>query len=343
MKPKDKRLEVDFQPGDVIFREGDEGNHLYIVSSGDVEISKEIDDEKVILVKLKAGDMFGEMVMVGSNIRSGTATALSPTSCISINRMMFRKKMADVPEWMQKFFGIMVERLRETTRRFNPKQHRPTGHQIVEALAILLNEGETDHHGKVYLPWDNLEQRIRYILAIPDRQVTMALEMLANTEIAGYEVESGEERRFMVNSPDQFQQFAQFLRQRFIAREKKMTVPESQPLTDEEYGVLQKAVALSERGEQKLQALDIAEFEKGLADRFDLSPEEIEKILKTLDKMGVIREERTQKKKPVRRVDLAKCSDKITAFQNEKIFNILEEKVMAHSALSVPQRKGERV
>lgn len=336
MKPKDKRLEVDFQPGDVIFREGDVGNHLYIVSSGDVEISKEIDGEKVILTKLKAGDMFGEMVMVGSNIRSGTATALNPTSCISISRMMFSKKMTDVPEWMQKFFGIMVERLRETTRRFNPKQHRPTGHQIVEVLAILLNEGKTDHHGKVNLPWDYLVQRVRYVLAIPDRQVRIAMEMLSNTEIAGYEGESGEERRFMVNSLDQFQQFALFLRQRFLAKEKKMTVPESRPLTDEEYGALQRPVALMEQQEQKLQALDIAEFEKGLADRFDLSPEEIGKILKTLDSLGVIREERTQKKKPVRRVDLVKCSDKITAFQNEKIFNILEEKVMAHSAISVP-------
>ena len=50
-----------YQAGDNIFKEGDEGNLAYVVQAGEVEISKNINGEIVILGRVGQGGIFGEM------------------------------------------------------------------------------------------------------------------------------------------------------------------------------------------------------------------------------------------------------------------------------------------
>lgn len=80
-----------FKKNDVIFREGDVGNSMYIIGEGDVEIKKK---DKVLSL-FKNGDTFGEMALFESERRSADAVSKSDTSLYRINNQDFRKFIFD--------------------------------------------------------------------------------------------------------------------------------------------------------------------------------------------------------------------------------------------------------
>ena len=51
---------ITYEKNDVIFREGDMGDNMYIIQSGAVEISHTKDGHKHVLAILESGNFFGE-------------------------------------------------------------------------------------------------------------------------------------------------------------------------------------------------------------------------------------------------------------------------------------------
>ncbi len=67
--------EVRFTDGEVIFREGDPGDYLYLVVSGAVEIHREEAGRQKLIVRLEPGQCFGELALIDREPRAATATA----------------------------------------------------------------------------------------------------------------------------------------------------------------------------------------------------------------------------------------------------------------------------
>ena len=68
--------EVEFAAGDEIFAEGDPAEDAFVIDSGEVDIVKEVDGEPVVLARLGAGEIFGEMGLVDDKPRSATASVV---------------------------------------------------------------------------------------------------------------------------------------------------------------------------------------------------------------------------------------------------------------------------
>jgi NTE family protein len=74
-------------PGVVICREGDAGDSMYLIVSGDVEIRQERVPDTV--QQLHRGDHFGEIALVQDAPRSATAVALTPCELLVVGRSEF--------------------------------------------------------------------------------------------------------------------------------------------------------------------------------------------------------------------------------------------------------------
>lgn len=61
--------------GEPVFREGDIGNSFYVLVAGDVTVEKRRDNKPVELARLGPGQCFGEMALVGNDVRSATVRA----------------------------------------------------------------------------------------------------------------------------------------------------------------------------------------------------------------------------------------------------------------------------
>src|SRR5882672_1654852 len=70
------RLEsIDYEEGDTIFLQGDEGSSLLLIESGAVEISYGEGKSRVALANLFPGQYFGELSLFDGAPRSATAEA----------------------------------------------------------------------------------------------------------------------------------------------------------------------------------------------------------------------------------------------------------------------------
>ena len=63
---------VAFKAGDVIIREGDEGDTAYFIVSGTVDVSVGRGDKAQIVGRLETGDVFGEMPLFDNGTRSAS-------------------------------------------------------------------------------------------------------------------------------------------------------------------------------------------------------------------------------------------------------------------------------
>lgn len=79
-------VELHLIRGDVLFREGDVADSLYLVVSGRVAIVIEnpIDHRETVVALMDAGDLFGEMSMLDDGPRSAMARALEPSTVFAI-------------------------------------------------------------------------------------------------------------------------------------------------------------------------------------------------------------------------------------------------------------------
>jgi CRP/FNR family cyclic AMP-dependent transcriptional regulator len=107
-----------FQDGQVIFAEGANGDWIYVVEEGKVEISKKMDGCKIVIEVLKTGDIFGEMAYIDKTPRSATAVAVGRTEVGIIDREFFDKEFNKLSADFQQMLKTVALRLRKTTGKW---------------------------------------------------------------------------------------------------------------------------------------------------------------------------------------------------------------------------------
>jgi zinc transporter ZupT len=73
----------------VLFRQGDAGNALYLITTGEIQIFTGPDIEKNIVATLGPGQSFGEMALLNSDSRTASAVALADTKLLKIDKEQF--------------------------------------------------------------------------------------------------------------------------------------------------------------------------------------------------------------------------------------------------------------
>ena len=105
---------VDYEPGDVIFRQGDEGSSLFVIEEGAVDISYGEGPARVVLASLFTGQYFGELSLFDGSPRSATATASKPSRLIRLDREDLVDFVNKNPNAALRIIAEMSERLRQT-------------------------------------------------------------------------------------------------------------------------------------------------------------------------------------------------------------------------------------
>jgi CRP-like cAMP-binding protein len=109
-----KRFEGhDLEPGTVIIREGEAGQGLFMLLLGEVEIlNKDASGRDKAVAKLGAGDVFGEMSLLGDRPTTATVRTLSRTTIMFLGRDYFRRLVDALPTLRQYFEELSKQRRR---------------------------------------------------------------------------------------------------------------------------------------------------------------------------------------------------------------------------------------
>ena len=112
-------FEKAFGPGELIVEEGQTGNGLYIIVSGNVEVLKgDLTATPQVLAKRGAGDVFGEMALLGEWPRTASVRALDEVQCLGIDRWVFLSQLERHPQVTIRMLQILAQRLRDSDARF---------------------------------------------------------------------------------------------------------------------------------------------------------------------------------------------------------------------------------
>ena len=104
------------QPGEILFREGELGEHFYILTSGELEILLGVDtQEELLLNKLGPGEYLGEMsLVVPGGERTATARASKESVLLAMSRDEFTQLIEEYPLLAQSMVRVLSNRLDST-------------------------------------------------------------------------------------------------------------------------------------------------------------------------------------------------------------------------------------
>ncbi len=130
-----------FEPGHVVFREGDASDTCYIVREGRARAIREHGDGRTItLATFGPGDIFGELAMFEDELRSATVEAVEPTAVVAILGPDMRRLMTEHPEISTRLVIALGRRLREANERLSRQSFQTVQSRVAGVLGDLVEQ-----------------------------------------------------------------------------------------------------------------------------------------------------------------------------------------------------------
>ncbi|MEW5723836.1 MAG: Crp/Fnr family transcriptional regulator [Thermodesulfobacteriota bacterium] len=105
----------EYKSGEIIFQDGDVGDWVYVITKGEVEISKVAHGKKIVIEVLKEGDVFGEGSFFDKQPRSATAKALNDVAVGMFDKEYLNEQYSKLPNNFRVIIAALVRRLKKMT------------------------------------------------------------------------------------------------------------------------------------------------------------------------------------------------------------------------------------
>ncbi len=102
-----------YRDGEIIIRQGEMGDCMYVVQEGQVEVVVNQSGEEVRLALLGAGEMFGEMALLAHDLRIATVRALGPARVLTVDRKNFMRRIHEDPSVAYRLVKTLSGRVRD--------------------------------------------------------------------------------------------------------------------------------------------------------------------------------------------------------------------------------------
>ena len=106
-----------YRTGEIIVREGEVGDCMYVIQSGKAEVVRESETGLITLAQLGKGDFFGEMALFERDVRSATVRPLGEARVLTIDKRMFLRKIHEDPSLAFRVMEKMSRRVRELNQQ----------------------------------------------------------------------------------------------------------------------------------------------------------------------------------------------------------------------------------
>lgn len=109
-------LGKEYEQGEIIIRQGNPGDSMYVIQEGEVEVLFERNDDSLPLAVLREGDFFGEMALFDPGIRSATVRALGRVRAITVDKKTLLRSIQQDPSLSLRLLETLSARARMTVQ-----------------------------------------------------------------------------------------------------------------------------------------------------------------------------------------------------------------------------------
>ncbi len=102
----------EYADGEVICRQGERGDQMYVIQAGRVTVWREDGIGEVVIGEMKSGDIFGEMALIDRQPRSATVRAEGRVRVLTLDKRAFMRQVHEDPSLAYRILGLMSSRIR---------------------------------------------------------------------------------------------------------------------------------------------------------------------------------------------------------------------------------------
>jgi len=193
-----------FNEGDIIFRQGDPGDVMYILVSGAVELRIKVEKgEKLLKCVDTPHDFFGEMALVDGSPRSATAIAVKPTKLIVVDEAQFEKIVLTNGKFAWKIIQVLSQRIRNSNLQISELIELGLRDRVQRGMTdYALKFGEKIYTGGLKIPIQGLKEWLNTRLGIALTDIDSVLFRLLKDETISYAPTSTKTKDYIVLSEE---------------------------------------------------------------------------------------------------------------------------------------------
>ena len=110
-------LGKEYKEGEVVFRQGDRGNCMFVIQDGEVEAVVQSGANELRLRTMGPNEFFGEMALFEQEVRTATIRTLKPSRILSIDKKNFLGGIHEDPSLAYRIVQTMSHRIHDLTDR----------------------------------------------------------------------------------------------------------------------------------------------------------------------------------------------------------------------------------
>ncbi len=106
---------VSYSEGQILFRQGDEGDAAYVILSGTADIIVDSDAGPIKIAELQPNSIVGEIAILCDVSRTATVRASGQLEALRIRKDHFLRLLREFPEMTIEIVRVLADRLSHTT------------------------------------------------------------------------------------------------------------------------------------------------------------------------------------------------------------------------------------
>jgi len=162
--------------GEVLFREGEQGDRLYVIQDGKVKLGRSSTDGRENLVAiLGPGEMFGELSVFDPGPRNATATAVAETHLIGLGNDGLQQFLSERPAVAQSLLAALAKRLRRTNDSLADLVFTDVPGRVAKALLDLSERFGKQTDDGVLVAHDLTQEELAQLVGASRETVNKAL------------------------------------------------------------------------------------------------------------------------------------------------------------------------
>jgi CRP-like cAMP-binding protein len=181
-------VEKKFEKGEIIFREGDIGDLMYILQRGNVELKKKVEKGEVVLKTIsKSSEFFGEMALIDHRPRSASAIAVAETTVLAIDGASFEKMIVSNGNFALKIIKVLSERIRNSNQQVELLIGTSPRERMMNGMAeYAFKYGEHLSNGPFRIALRELRQWINSHYGIAFEELDACIQWMLHSRIVAY-------------------------------------------------------------------------------------------------------------------------------------------------------------
>ena len=172
---------VKISKGNILFAEGDEGDHLYVILEGKLKLGTSSGDGRENLLSiLGPGEMFGELSLFDPGPRTATATAVTDARLLSLSNDKVIGWVTQHPNVSLQLLGRLAQRLRRSNEVLADLVFSDVPGRVAKAIMDLGNRFGVQKDDGLHVNHDLTQEELAQLVGASRETVNKALADFAS-------------------------------------------------------------------------------------------------------------------------------------------------------------------